>query len=73
MCQSKNHAQDPSVLWLREDEAAKTYMYAGDVQDQRSISQCTEVQVQGVPVYDLIDTGPDISVIGGKLFKPQEA
>jgi len=50
-----------------EDEAVKAY--AVHVQDQGSISQCVKVQIQGVPAYGLIDTGADISIIGGKLFK----
>ena len=39
------------------------------MQDGGSHSQCVKVQVQGVPAYGLIDTGADITIIGGKLFK----
>ena len=38
------------------------------VSDKGSESRCARVQVQGVPVYDLIDTGADITIIGGNLF-----
>ena len=39
------------------------------VSDKGSISQCVKVQLQGVPVYGLIDSGADISIIGGTLFR----
>lgn len=38
-------------------------------EDRGSINPCVRVQVQGVPAYGLIDTGADITIIGGKLFK----
>ena len=37
--------------------------------DKGSITQCVKVQIQGTPAYGLIDTGADITIIGGKLFK----
>ena len=39
------------------------------VTDQRSVPRCVGVQVQGVPAYGLIDSGADITIIGGTLFK----
>ena len=49
-----------------EDEAD---VRAVRVSDKGSITQCVKVQLQGVPVYGLIDSGADISIIGGSLFK----
>ena len=39
------------------------------VTDQGSVPRCVGVQVQGVPAYGLIDSGADITIIGGTLFK----
>ena len=39
------------------------------MEDKGSHSMCVRVQVEGVPVYGLIDTGADITIIGGNLFK----
>ena len=39
------------------------------VHDKGSMSQCVKVQLQGVPVYGIIDSGADISIIGGDLFR----
>lgn len=39
------------------------------VMDNVSVSQCVKVLVQGVPAYGLIDTGADITIIGGSLFQ----
>jgi len=35
------------------------------VNDKGSIPQCVRVLVQGVPAYGLIDSGTDISIVGG--------
>jgi len=32
-------------------------------------SRCAKVKIQGVPVYGIVDTGADITITGGKLFK----
>lgn len=32
-------------------------------------SRCAKVEIQGVPVYGILDAGADITIIGGKLFK----
>ena len=39
------------------------------IDDRGSMPQCIPVQLQGVPVYGVIDTGADITILGGKLFK----
>ena len=39
------------------------------INDKGSMPQCVPVQLQGVPVYGVIDTGADITILGGNLFK----
>ncbi len=33
------------------------------------MSQCVKVQLQGVPAYGVIDSGADITILGGDLFR----
>ena len=58
-----------SLLYSDSDDEEGANARAVHVQDGGSHSQCVKVQVQGVPVYGLIDTGADITIIGGKLFE----
>ena len=39
------------------------------VKDKGSKPQYVNVQVQGVPTSGIIDTGADITIMGGELFK----
>ena len=39
------------------------------VADQGSRPRCAPVQVQGVPMFGIIDSGADITIIGGGLFR----
>jgi len=39
------------------------------VKDSGSVTQCVKLCLQGVPVYRIIDSGADITIIGGQLFK----
>ena len=39
------------------------------VKDQGSFPQYAKVQIQGVPVYGVLDSGADISIMGGNLFR----
>ena len=39
------------------------------VSDKGSKFQYVNVQVQGVPTSGILDTGADITIIGGELFK----
>jgi len=39
------------------------------VEDSGSATQCVKLSLQGVPVYRIIDSGTDITIIGGQLFK----
>ena len=40
-----------------------------EVSDQGSHSQSVVVEIEGVPVRGVVDTGSDITIIGGHLFK----
>ena len=39
------------------------------VTDGGSVSQCVRLQIQVVPVFGIIDSGADITIMGGELFK----
>ena len=39
------------------------------VSDGGSQTRCAKVQVQGVPTFGIIDSGADITIIGGNLFR----
>ena len=39
------------------------------VSDSGSQTHCAKVQVQGVPAFGIIDSGADITIIGGNLFR----
>ena len=39
------------------------------VEDQGSQSRCARVRIAGVPVYGIVDSGADITIIGGNLFR----
>ncbi len=39
------------------------------LEDSGSVPKCVPLLVQGVPVTGLIDTGADLSIMGGELFK----
>ena len=39
------------------------------VDDKGSHSQCARVLLEGVPAFGIVDSGADITIIGGTLFK----
>ena len=39
------------------------------VKDQGSQTKCAKVTVQGIPMYGIIDSGADITIMGGEMFK----
>ena len=58
------------VFHKSSDEKTPASVRAVHITDKGSIPQCVRVQVQGVPAYDgLIDSGADISIMAGVLFK----
>ena len=57
------------LLSSSSDKADAAGVKSVRVDDKGSVPQCVMVFLQGVPVYGLIDSGADISIIGGSLFK----
>lgn len=43
--------------------------YKVELRDEGSIPKCVTVLLQGVPAIGLVDTGADITIMGGELFK----
>ena len=68
---SKNSKEPEPREFLHSssDEENPAAVKAVRITDQGSVPQCVRVQVQGVPAYGLIDSGADITIIGGTLFK----
>ena len=46
-----------------------TEVHQVHVHDHRSIPRCVRVVVQGVPMYGIVDSAADITVMGGDAFK----
>ena len=67
--QSQQDTSTPESLLHSDSDNEGAKACTVRVQDGGSISQCVKVQLQGVPAYGFIDTGADITIIGGKLFK----
>ena len=59
--------QDPQAFL--ESSSDEEVVRQVRVRDTGSRTQCVKLSVQGVPVYGIIDSGADITIIGGKLFK----
>ena len=59
----------PQEFLQSSDDEQPTQVKLVRIADQGSVTQCVRVQVQGVPAFGLIDSGADISIIGGTLFK----
>ncbi len=51
------------------DEETKEGVSVVRVPDKGSKPQCAKVQVQGVPAYGVLDSGADITIMGGTLFQ----
>ena len=62
-------APPESFLFSSSDEESSSRVNAIGITDKGSSAQCVKVLVQGVPAYGLIDSGADITIIGGLLFK----
>ena len=68
----KGATQDPApeeLLLSSSEDEQPTQVNTVRIMDQGSVPQCVKVQIQGVPAYGLIDSGADITIIGGSLFK----
>ena len=62
-------ATPEDLLCSSSDEDSSSGTYSVRVTDNGSITQCVKVHLQGVPAYGLIDSGADITIVGGNLFK----
>ena len=72
------HYDRTSLDWLfSSSEDEDTEVRQVRVKDTGSHSHCVKVSVQGVPAYGLIDSGADITIVGGPLHchycSPQKA
>ena len=66
---STQELEPEEFLHSSSDEDPPVQVKSVRITDKGSITQCVKVQVQGVPAYGLIDSGADITIIGGSLFK----
>ena len=55
-------------LLFSSDEESDAGVSTVRVQDKGSQPQCARVEIQGVPVYGMIDSGADITILGGNLL-----
>ena len=60
---------NPMEFLYSSDSEEESKVRIVRVTDGGSISQCARLQVQGVPVFGIIDSGADITIMGGELFK----
>ena len=56
-------------LLFSSDEESNAGVSTVWVQDKGSQPQCARVEIQGVPVYCVIDSGADITILGGNLLR----
>ena len=59
--------QDPQGFL--ESSSVEEIVHQVRVKDTGSQTQGVKLSVQGVLIYVIIDSGADITIIGGKLFK----
>ena len=73
MVQGKQHAQatpdTPLTSLLESDSSDEETVRRLPVDDQGSQARCARVSIQGVPIYGIVDSGADITIIGGEMFK----
>lgn len=65
---SRQNEQSPLEL-LHSSDTDKGEVCTVQMSDTGSYSQCARVLIQGVPVYGIVNTAVDITVIGGTLFQ----
>ena len=70
MVQSSPAKDDPMQYLLSDDSNNySTEVRQVCVHDRGSKSQCVRVVVQGVPMYGIVDSASDITIMGGDAFK----
>ena len=61
---------DPTQYLLSDDsDSDSTEVHQVRVHDRGSKPQCVRVVVQGVPMYGIVDSAADITIMGGDTFK----
>ena len=60
---------DDPMQYLLSDSDSSDEIRQVRVQDMGSQPHCTKVNVKGVPVDGVVDSGADITIMGGDLFK----
>ena len=70
MVQSNPTRDDPMQYLLPDDsDDNSTEVRQVRVHDHGSKPQCVRVVVQGVPMYGMVDSAVDITIMGGDAFK----
>ena len=64
---TRNYSQILDYLISSEEEDAEVCQIS--VKDTGSRAQCVRVDINGVPACGVVDTGADITIMGGLLFK----
>ena len=57
------------TVLLDSDSSEEETVWRLLVDNRGSQPRCAHVEVQGVPVYGIIDSGADITITGGDKFK----
>ena len=58
-----------SVLLSSSEDESEAHVSLVRVHDLGSQSQCVKVEIQGVPAEGILDSGADITIMGGDLFR----
>ena len=66
---SSSVRENPIDFLLSSDSEGEESVRAVKVEDEGSKSRWAEVELQGVPTWGIVDTGSDITIVGGELFK----
>ena len=66
--QTHSEHEDPFDL-LYSDSSDDGSVKQVRVDDKGSHSQCAKIEVEGVPMFGIIDTGADITIMGGTMFR----
>ena len=69
MVQSSPARDDPMQYLQSDGSDDETEIRQVRVHDRGSKSRCVRVVVQGVPMYGIVDTAADITIMGGEAFK----
>ena len=66
---SSDEPAPEDFLYSSSDDEPQSQVNIVRLPDHGSLTKCVKVSVQGVPAYGLIDSGADITILGGSLFK----